>query len=816
MTRVTVAAATIALFAAAAQPRAQQAALSPDRGVSTSVPVLALAPTNHPRLSLNASHLWLAPETTTPPAASVALERALRLFDQGNDAQAFAALSAPDVQAGLLGPHAVYFAARAQLRLGKADEALRLFRALQKREPAGYLREAAAIGEAEALEEAGDHGEAADIYERLSKARPLALDDILMRLGREAVAAGEEQRGLEAYARVYYEFPLSETATAARARLDASGHFQPITAKSQRFKFELGRAQRLFGAKQYGPARSAFEALQTNADEDDREIVNLRIAESDYHLKRYRQALHGLAPYVTKGAHQAEALYFHAAASRALGDNATYLRHVRLLVDKFPDQTWAEEALNHLGTQYIRQDDDAAADTVFRELIERFPSGVHTDRAVWKVGWRSFIGGRYDEAAELFERAAVTFPRSDYRPAWLFWAGRAHEQGQRADLAEARFYLAATDYLNTYYGRLSVQKLRGRVPAPRVIAETPAPVVPPPPNEYIVRALLEVGRYDEALNELKYAQRQWGESAQLQATTAWILRQQGLALSGREQFNLLRGSINTMRRAYPQFMAAGGEHLPREVLSVIFPISYWDLIQKYSAANDLDPHFVAALMAQESTFVADIRSSANAVGLMQLIPSTARAMARKLGLRYTPRLMTNPEANIRMGTAYLSDKIREFGSPHLALASYNAGERAVRRWLSERPGVPVDQFIDDIPYPETQNYVKRILGTTEDYRRLYGQPNETTRTISWQNMPSDVPVPVFGATEPAMDLTTGTSMREVTDTTPVKAAPVKRSAAKKRAVKPTRTRNTKASSSLRSAPSKTPARKSKARRPTRR
>jgi soluble lytic murein transglycosylase len=65
--------------------------------------------------------------------------------------------------------------------------------------------------------------------------------------------------------------------------------------------------------------------------------------------------------------------------------------------------------------------------------------------------------------------------------------------------------------------------------------------------------------------------------------------------------------------------------------------------------------------------------------------------------------------------------MREFGALHLALASYNAGERAVREWVAERPGVPRDEFIDDIPYPETQNYVKRILGTAEDYRRLYAQ-----------------------------------------------------------------------------------------------
>jgi len=64
--------------------------------------------------------------------------------------------------------------------------------------------------------------------------------------------------------------------------------------------------------------------------------------------------------------------------------------------------------------------------------------------------------------------------------------------------------------------------------------------------------------------------------------------------------------------------------------------------------------------------------------------------------------------------------VRQFGGAHYALASYNAGENRVARWISERPGIDQDEFIDDIPFPETQNYVKRILGTAEDYRRLYG------------------------------------------------------------------------------------------------
>jgi soluble lytic murein transglycosylase-like protein len=223
------------------------------------------------------------------------------------------------------------------------------------------------------------------------------------------------------------------------------------------------------------------------------------------------------------------------------------------------------------------------------------------------------------------------------------------------------------------------------------------------------------------MNEVQYAQRVWGDSPALQATVAWIRHQRALEEQSNDRFADLRGAINMMRRAYPQFLAAGGERLPPDILRVIFPLDYWPLIKKHADARGLDPYLMAALIAQESTFTADVRSSADAVGLMQLIPGTARRYARKVGIRYSTTTLTQPEANIRLGMTYFKDLVDRFGGAHYALASYNAGEQRIAKWIAERPGLPQDEFIDDIPYPETQNYVKRILGTAEDYRRLYGE-----------------------------------------------------------------------------------------------
>jgi hypothetical protein len=125
-------------------------------------------------------------------------------------------------------------------------------------------------------------------------------------------------------------------------------------------------------------------------------------------------------------------------------------------------------------------------------------------------------------------------------------------------------------------------------------------------------------------------------------------------------------------------------------------------------------------MAQESTFTAEIRSHANAYGLMQIIPGTGRRYARKLGISgFKTAMLRQPEINVRIGTQYFRDLIDRFGGAHFALASYNAGESRVDRWTGERPGIPQDELIDDI-LPRRPELREAHLGTAEDYRALYG------------------------------------------------------------------------------------------------
>src|SRR4029077_4796714 len=289
-----------------------------------------------------------------------------------------------------------------------------------------YLVEAAALREAESDEALNDQGAAMDVYERLSKTRTTTPDDVLMRFGRAAKSIGNTEKASEAFSRLVYEFPFSDLAPLAGGELETLP-VAPIAPGSNRFKLELGRAGRLFGAKRYAQARPVFDALRPSARDDDREVVQLRIAECDYFLKKARSAREALKPFLDQGARQGEALFFYAVATREVGGRDEYLSVVRRIVEAFPNPSCAEEALNNLAIDYVRQSDDEGAEKTFREMYEKFPTGHYAERAAWKIGWWAYKNGRFAPPVRAFESAAAQFPRSDYRPSWLYWSARAHE-----------------------------------------------------------------------------------------------------------------------------------------------------------------------------------------------------------------------------------------------------------------------------------------------------------------------------------------------------------------------------------------------------
>jgi soluble lytic murein transglycosylase len=671
--------------------------------------------------------LWLMPAPTL--AGTPALGTAVSELDAGRADRALPSFSRATSHP-TLGGYSRLYQGRAEFVLRRYEAAIASAKHVAAASPNTLLGESALWLLADAAEAAGRWSEVAQALRAITDLMPpsdrLALAHL--RLGKASVALGDTSAARRAFSTVYYGHPTTSEASEADAELTKL-KTQPVTVTTT---VELERAEKLFAGRRYADARRAFDRLAGRVSAEDAPLVELRQAQCDFYLRRFEQARRALGEYLDAdrpSVRRVEAEYFYLSAVRSLGRDAEYFGLVRAFVDRNPTDPLAETALNDLATHHILADADDKAEEAFEEILQRFPAGAFADRASWRVGWWAYRAGEYEKAARVFESAAVMFPRADYRPSWLYWAARSHQQLGHPELALAGYQRTITYYRNSYYGRLASRRLSalparsaavspvGRKTAAAATNPPRAPIDPglklPERVVPLVRALLTAELFEDAAAELRWTARQSGRSPFIEATIAYALHRQGE----------LRPAITAMRRAYPGFMAEGGEALPAAILKVIFPLEYWDLLRQHASLRNLDPYLIAALVAQESTFQADVQSIANAWGLMQVVPGTGRRYATRLGItRFTTRRLTEPEVNVRIGTAYFSDLLRRYdGNSAAALAAYNAGENRVDRWRAERPGLEQDEFIDDIPFPETQNYVKRILGTAEDYRLLYGQ-----------------------------------------------------------------------------------------------
>ena len=161
------------------------------------------------------------------------------------------------------------------------------------------------------------------------------------------------------------------------------------------------------------------------------------------------------------------------------------------------------------------------------------------------------------------------------------------------------------------------------------------------------------------------------------------------------------------------YLAFGVFEVHKIIIRQIYPQKYSEYVEKYAEEYDIDSLLVYAIIKAESNFKADVVSKSNAVGLMQLMDATAEDTANKLGMEYNKEDLTNPEINIKLGTKYFSTLY--------ALTAYNAGSGNVDKWLTEETISKDGSDIENIPFRETNNYVRKILRDYEIYKDIYAE-----------------------------------------------------------------------------------------------
>jgi soluble lytic murein transglycosylase len=185
-----------------------------------------------------------------------------------------------------------------------------------------------------------------------------------------------------------------------------------------------------------------------------------------------------------------------------------------------------------------------------------------------------------------------------------------------------------------------------------------------------------------------------------------------------EQGNVSAGLFDAIK-IVPDYPFYEFSDLPKEMWDLLFPQTYWKLVQRQARANRLDPYLVMGLIRQESAFSSRATSSADARGLMQVLPTTASRSKRASRIRSTGARLYNATYNIRFGCAYLRTLLKEFNDkPEPALAAYNAGDFRVRDWMKSDSFRDSSEFLEAIPIHATRAYVEAVLRDAAIYRQL--------------------------------------------------------------------------------------------------
>ncbi len=634
-------------------------------------------------------------------------------------------------EAATLGDYAAFYRGKASLMLDRDEDALRAFRAVQSGHPDSPVFEECVLGEAEALLELGNPRGA---LETLKSARAVPESQVLYLRARALEQSGDTEQAISTYRRIYAGFVNAESADLAAQRLRAIS--PRFLAGTSGYRLTIERAENLMAVGRNREARTLLTRLARTGAPDPAIAARrlILLGETDYALGKGAQVLTYLKSAGTAaGPLQARLAYLRGALYRRTDDEASFLAMRDEALRLHPASPWTEKLLLSVATYYDVNGDLARGQDAYRTLREKFPSGQYAEQALWKVAFYSYAQRRYEDALRSFWEYLTAYPDGGPAGAPVYWMARCYEN--IGDTATAAFLYDRVEKISnwSYYGGLAVTARQvleasgtgtGRpfsgIDLGQVIRAVdrirPVRSSVTAPGTEAVRVLerafrlAAAGLQDLAISELKNGI----ERLPAEKSLSYVLARQHEAKGD------YYGVIVALRRAFPDYADRPRSSLPPEVWDLLFPVLHWEVIAGQAAKNDLDPNLVLGLIRQESAFHEGARSQANARGLMQILPSTGRMLARDAGVnRYTVGKLFRPDANIALGTRYLASLLRQFdGKVELALAAYNAGKNRAERWHDQFGSVDRAEFVERIPFSETRGYIKQVLTNKAHYAFL--------------------------------------------------------------------------------------------------
>ncbi|AFZ34322.1 Lytic transglycosylase catalytic [Stanieria cyanosphaera PCC 7437] len=404
----------------------------------------------------------------------------------------------------------------------------------------------------------------------------------------------------------------------------------------------------------------------------------------------------------------------------SISGSAEAIAYLEMAIEKFPEQ--APQALLSQGLIYDALKQSELANQARQKLLQQYPNSEAAVTYRWqeaqKLAVKGNIQGAYSWVQPLIKIKGNL--NLEILPKAIFWAGKwAKQLGFVAESQQA-FQKVITIYPQSYYAWRSAVKLGWQVgDFDDVRAFNPALEFPelnlvPYTNSDTIKELLVLGQYQSAWNLLE------SEIKQPQELTVSEQFIEGLLLLKLRQISAGINQVWDLAQRENPHEQQKWQALRKTPTYwyALFPFPYRDEILTNSQQSKINPLLVVAVMRKESTFAPEINSRVGAVGLMQVVPETAQWVAAQINLaEYS---LKQPEDNIKIGTWYLAHNHERYqNNSLLAIASYNAGTGNVNQWLQQYNTQDLDSFVEDIPFPETKDYVEGVFSNYWNYLRLY-------------------------------------------------------------------------------------------------
>lgn len=648
-------------------------------------------------------------ERKCPESGRIALLAATLALSEGEARQAVELLESHPSPPLLEAFHA-YYRGQAHFYAGDAAQAAEAFSvALEKAPPSLAPRARARLGEA--LLKAGKAAKAAPVLEVAAGQTPSAELLYQRALARSATGNASGARAdLRAVALRYATHPYADEALAKLealkppARLTLSEH-----VRRARALLGDGQATRALEELEKAEGRKLVKTAAAKAE------VALVRAQALFSTRRPEEAEKALAE-ARKGPASVAAEAGLVTARRALRANENdRARELFAELDKkWQKQPAGDEGAFFAGWLDLQSGRFEQAVKTFALYEQRYPRSRRRDDGMWFRALALLRLEKYAEAREELSRLVSSFPRSSLVPQARYWMARSHELGgAAAEVTVPAYEAVITESPASFYALLATERLSALGHAPPV--PFPAPpqqlTVERPEELELAVALSQAGLFPDAAEEVDSRASRIRSSEQAMPFVHALLQLGEYGHAYRVAARHLWG------RAF-------GARAP-EALAAFYPKAFASAVEAAATRHEVEKHLVWAIMRRESAFRPEVASFADARGLMQIIPPTGRAIAEKLSEpKPNPAELFAPDLNIRYGAWYLSQLMKRFAHPVLAAAAYNAGPKAVAKWAKEKGELPLDLFVEEIPFKETRGYVKQVVADLYLYRAFYGSGAE--------------------------------------------------------------------------------------------